>query len=403
MGSSVLGTAAQGARTLQALALCWIQLEQRCGRTDPCRGRRGGILEHPPDTAPVDNEPFSTRTSATRWATDRRQLSARPPESNHGDLVKTKLHAPLGGRIAAAAILMVCASACGGPACAAGGTQPCVCPPDVSGAQRCADDGSRWLPCECAAGGASAGPTPAASSVASPPTSAAPVVAPAAAPSPADVPAALLAPARTVASRFLREGHSSYPASNAFDGTNDTAWSVRDAVAGSDYLEACFSGRPTLVRVELTTGFERIHPTTGDLFEANAHLRGGRILVDGVERAGISVTSDQRSATIELPAVTVGECLRIEVGAVWPGVRWQDLAISEVRIYGTPDASAATAPPDTDRCRDVVVGDWSVEEAPCRRQACRELLRDSPDIDAPSLGMEVSLSCTRVDTSSPEE
>lgn len=141
-------------------------------------------------------------------------------------------------------------------------------------------------------------------------------------------------PATMRASReLMTEGR--YPAIQAFDGRMETAWAVRDAVAG-DYLEACFDGAIPVGRVWLTTGYDHTSRRGTNLFTANARLRDFAIeLRDGgraVETRVLFARSDQRAREVDFLGAR-GDCVRFVVHTVWPGTRWQDLSISEVRIH----------------------------------------------------------------------
>ena len=133
------------------------------------------------------------------------------------------------------------------------------------------------------------------------------------------------------ASRTLTvSARESYPVSNAFDGDNDTAWAVREAIPGQDWIEMSL-GEPTHVsRLWLTTGFEKIHRRTGDLFPLNAHLRRFTIETDDGRRT-VEVGSEQRSAELRLNSTTTR--IRLIIEDVWPGERWQDLSISEIQVH----------------------------------------------------------------------
>jgi hypothetical protein len=136
--------------------------------------------------------------------------------------------------------------------------------------------------------------------------------------------------ATRVASRFLVVSpREAYPVENAFDDDIESAWAVRDPVAGSEWIEVTFPSSVVVTELWLTTGFEKIHRRTGDLFPLNAHARRLSVVTEaGVER--VDVLREQRSASIRLDVET--RTVRIVFEEVWPGERWQDLSISEVRL-----------------------------------------------------------------------
>jgi hypothetical protein len=139
-------------------------------------------------------------------------------------------------------------------------------------------------------------------------------------------------PAGITASRWLDTGQrgEDYRPQQAFDGTDDTAWAVRDAVSGSDWIEASFAPGTRVSRVVLTTGYEK-HTRRGlDLFTANAHLARFTIETDAGHRSR-DVAQEERSAEVALHVET-GR-VRLVVDQTWPGAEWQDLSISEITIY----------------------------------------------------------------------
>ncbi len=148
---------------------------------------------------------------------------------------------------------------------------------------------------------------------------------------------------------------------SAFDGENETAWAVRDPVPGAEYLEACFEHEVSFTRLELTTGFEK-HTRQGlDLFVANAHLRDARVVIDGVEVSRFSAGADERRVDVALPLGARGRCIRLVADLVWPGTRWQDLSISETRIFGSgatpnPASTFRWRHPQGSRCEAAFAG-----------------------------------------------
>lgn len=138
-------------------------------------------------------------------------------------------------------------------------------------------------------------------------------------------------PAAYAASRSIEvPGRRGYPISNAFDGTNDTAWGVTDAVPGEEWIEITMPSGSHVARLWLTTGYDKIHQRSGDLFSLNAHLRRFTVTTDAGSQT-VDVGHDQRVADVRLGATT--RRIRIGIESVWPGERWQDLHVSEIRVY----------------------------------------------------------------------
>lgn len=133
------------------------------------------------------------------------------------------------------------------------------------------------------------------------------------------------------ASRFLTlSAREAYPPSNAVDSNNDTAWAVRDAVPGRDWIEVTLPSAMRVSRVWLTTGYEKLHRRTGDLFPLNDHLRRFTVVTDAGRRT-VEVDDETRFADVRLNATT--RRVRLVVDEVWPGTRWRDLSISEIQLH----------------------------------------------------------------------
>ena len=153
-----------------------------------------------------------------------------------------------------------------------------------------------------------------------------------------------LSPVGFNASSELAHRENRYRAAAAFDGDNDTAWG--DGVDGpgrGEWIEADLGRLLELDRVEFSAGFTAHSERYGDLFLANAHARHVQVAVDGVERADLWLGRNERQGT--LSGLGTGRRVRLRFDEVWPGERWDDLHISEIRIYGTePSEGAAAAP-----------------------------------------------------------
>jgi hypothetical protein len=130
------------------------------------------------------------------------------------------------------------------------------------------------------------------------------------------------------------QGH--YPPALAFDGRGDTAWAVRMPRRG-DYLEGCFARAQTVQTVDVVTGYDRVRDADRDLFLLNDHLREFDVELRNAEvvvaREEVSAAVTTRVQHVAFDRVTA-TCIRVVVGSVWRGSRWDDLALSEVRAAG---------------------------------------------------------------------
>lgn len=138
-------------------------------------------------------------------------------------------------------------------------------------------------------------------------------------------------PLSVTASHALSTGHrgEEYPATNAFDGDDDTAWAVRDPMPGAEWIEATLPPGTRVSRVRLTTGYEKIG-RAGDLFTLNAHLSRFTLETDAGRRTR-DVGPSERAAEVRLNAETTR--VRLIAEGIYPGERWQDLSISEIQIF----------------------------------------------------------------------
>ena len=210
-------------------------------------------------------------------------------------------------------------------------------------------------------------------------------------------------PTSIAASSAYFVGRESHPAVDAFDGDLATAWN--DGVEGEgrgQWIEATFDNPQQILGFRITLGYQYVSRRGTDLFTANARIRTLRVLGDGREIGRWSASDGQRDLFVTGLDITA-RAYRFEVIDVWPGARFQDVCVSEVAFVGPPGSNQPAARSVAERCRPVVVGEWSREEAPCRRQECRELLRANPNISSIDLSEEVGLNCTHGDTGFMQE
>jgi serine/threonine protein kinase len=150
-------------------------------------------------------------------------------------------------------------------------------------------------------------------------------------------PVVLLHPDTTRASSFIQLREGSFPPSLAFDSDPNTAWNEAAPGHGrGEWIEAGFN-RPVVVRsVEFATGWNATSSRGTDLFHGNARLRRVRISFSSgrfIDRETGSEERVHRVVSLSERTTTV----RITAMEVWPGTRWEDLAISDISIRGTHD------------------------------------------------------------------
>ena len=148
----------------------------------------------------------------------------------------------------------------------------------------------------------------------------------------ADEPAFPVQPITAAASSAILPKH---PPVHAFDGRPETAWNHKGGGNGrGQWLEATFAAPTHLDTIEIDTGYNSVSAKYGDLFEANAHLRKLEISLDGTRRV-VEVAYDQRTVTLE-GLDTEATTVRFVALEVYPGKRWEDLCVSEVRFWSRP-------------------------------------------------------------------
>jgi hypothetical protein len=144
----------------------------------------------------------------------------------------------------------------------------------------------------------------------------------------------LLRPDRFRASSTYRRRNEQYPPEQAFDGRLETAWAEGKRGPGQgEWIEAIFNSPQHIFRIELTTGYEKHHPRSGDLFFLNAHLRQVRVEFDRGRPITRDIDRAQRRLKISDLDITASR-IRFIASKVWKGKRWQDLSISEISIFG---------------------------------------------------------------------
>ncbi len=146
----------------------------------------------------------------------------------------------------------------------------------------------------------------------------------------------LLTPDSVTASSFYDKGGERHPPEDAFDGLMKTAWNEGAPGPGrGEWIEAHFNTPQHIRRIQISTGFDYVSPKYGDLFTVNPHLRAVRVLFDGGKAIRRAVPEQGREISLDRLDI-VASSVRIIADQVWEGTRWQDLAISEIRIEGNP-------------------------------------------------------------------
>jgi hypothetical protein len=145
-----------------------------------------------------------------------------------------------------------------------------------------------------------------------------------------------------------------HPASHAADGDLRTAWNEASRGDGTgEWIELQLVKRTRISRVEVFPGFLGVSRRGFDLFAANnrpAHLTVSvgddrRFEADLADSAETVVIETSDPATVALNAQPTDR-VRVTIRSVYSGTRWNDLCLTEVRVFEPASAATRTAEPD---------------------------------------------------------
>jgi hypothetical protein len=131
-----------------------------------------------------------------------------------------------------------------------------------------------------------------------------------------------------------RRHGSRYAASKAADGDVNTAWGAARGQFVDQWLEIRFSRPVTVTRIEVKTGFCKFFRGQ-DLFKANRRLKRVKIDIGSWSTAHRFADSSQWQ-NVSAGSNAEGRSLRLTVLEIYEGNRWEDLHVSEIRVWGTP-------------------------------------------------------------------
>jgi len=128
------------------------------------------------------------------------------------------------------------------------------------------------------------------------------------------------------------------------DGSLNTSWQPLDKRRGGVGQKVTLGFRvPHQVSaISIANGFQR-QDKLGDLFLLNNRARALRLIFsDGSQQRLELGEKDRGSVRFDFKPRIV-KSLELEVLSIWRGEKWNDLAISEIEIFGNQDTSAAKA------------------------------------------------------------
>jgi len=139
-----------------------------------------------------------------------------------------------------------------------------------------------------------------------------------------------------------------FVAANLKDGRLETSWQYRhsdDKPAGRFVMR--FPEPMEIRAVRIANGMQLDSDEFGDLFMLNSRVRSATMSLSG-KKFEINLASDKRGfIDFEFSPPVISNSLVFQIESVWPGSRWNDLAISEFRVLGHPAGreSTSSAPP----------------------------------------------------------
>jgi len=125
----------------------------------------------------------------------------------------------------------------------------------------------------------------------------------------------------------------SYSVHNTLDGDRSTAWNSNGAAVGTgvgQVLTYRFATKVHLVRIELVNGYVK----TNTLFTENGRIRGLAVRTDA-GTAELTVRDGKNRQGIDQDLGTTGS-VTLTVTSVYPGLRYPDLALTEITFYAVP-------------------------------------------------------------------
>ena len=130
------------------------------------------------------------------------------------------------------------------------------------------------------------------------------------------------------------------------DGSLNTSWQPLDKRRGGvgQKVTLGFKAPRQVSAITIANGFQR-QDKLGDLFLLNNRVRAMRLTFsDGSQQRLELGEKDRGSVRFDFKPRLV-KSLELEVLSIWRGEKWNDLAISEIEIFGNQDTSVAKAEP----------------------------------------------------------
>lgn len=120
-----------------------------------------------------------------------------------------------------------------------------------------------------------------------------------------------------------------YGPGNLFDGDPSTAWVEGAADDGlGEAIVLRFDGARTVSRISIMNGYNK----NRDIYAKNNRVRTLKLTDSAGRRFEASISDSGDWQTLNLPGDVKIEWLSLAIGSVYPGVKYRDTAISEIRV-----------------------------------------------------------------------
>lgn len=139
-----------------------------------------------------------------------------------------------------------------------------------------------------------------------------------------------LGSARVCSSSTLNQQKgNTYGLGNLFDGDLSTAW-VEGASGNGEgqQISISFDNPVTIRKIDLVNGYAK----SGKSFNDNARVRDLRVRASNNVSGGIALKDNAQLQTFDVTGLDGIEWITFGIGSVFAGQKWQDTAISELRL-----------------------------------------------------------------------
>ncbi|MBN2716374.1 MAG: hypothetical protein JXX14_11005 [Deltaproteobacteria bacterium] len=125
-----------------------------------------------------------------------------------------------------------------------------------------------------------------------------------------------------------------YPISLMFDSDADTAWNAKfDPAQPLPWIEIVLDKPRKISHINITAGWHRINRKGENLAHMNGSIKMFDVLLDGKQ----VLAQAAQKQTLLINTHYIGEeakVIRLAFKEIWPGERWNDIAISDLIVFG---------------------------------------------------------------------